>query len=137
MTHEEVIQAILFLHPDAVFGYDGDGSSLDPVYDGDELVARGLEWQGPGDAPTLTDLETAFADAQLQASRAAKTDEIKSALAATSVWIERAFEEGIELPAPRKAYREALRELLLQAAGSNDPESIEIPTAPSWVPPTS
>lgn len=64
MTHNDIAQALLALYPGVEWSYDGDGSSLDPVYDGDELVARGLEWHGDGDAPTLAALEAAFTQAE-------------------------------------------------------------------------
>lgn len=76
--------------------------------------------------------------AALENDRTAKTAEIQAALSATDPWIARAWEDGLtELPTARAAYREQLRELLLQVSTSDDPAAIEIPAAPAWVPPKS
>lgn len=82
----------------------------------------------------VQELQSSAAAARLAADRDAKIAEIQAALASTDVWIHRAVEEGIALPAPRKAYREQLRELLLQAQASDDPAAVEIPSLPAWVP---
>lgn len=53
MTHNEVVQALTGLYPGAEWSYDGDGTTLEPVYDGEELVSVGLVWHDAQPAPTL------------------------------------------------------------------------------------
>lgn len=82
--------------------------------------------------------QVAAQSAALAGARATKAAEIQAALSATDPWIARAWEDGLaELPTARAAYREQLRELLLETQTSDDPAAIEIPAAPAWVPPKS
>lgn len=53
MNHSELVRAITCLYPGAEWSYDGDGTTLEPVYDDDELVAAGLVWHDAQPAPTL------------------------------------------------------------------------------------
>lgn len=59
LDHYGVVRRIAAAYPGVAFSYDGDGTSLGPVYDGDGvLVSRGLEWHDPATvAPTLAELE--------------------------------------------------------------------------------
>lgn len=95
------------------------------------------------DDDLLTAVNSYDYDAEMQAiqqqdlldRRADKCSEIKKVLSdTTDQWVLRAYEEGIVMPPERTAYREMLRELLLQVQISNTPEEIEIPSPPLWVP---
>lgn len=133
MTHEDVAISLAYLYPGVEWSYDGDGSTLDPVYDSQgDLVSRGLEWHGSDPAPTLDTLQNALPNAVLASDRVAKRDQILASIATTDLWCIRHVEDGISLTDARKTYRENLRTLLESVDSSTDPSSIAIPDPPAY-----
>lgn len=56
--HADIVERLRTGYPDAVWSYDGDGTTLGEAYDErGELCARGLEWHSDGKPPTMGDLE--------------------------------------------------------------------------------
>lgn len=76
MNSEQVAAALAGLYPGVEWSYDGDGTTLDPVYEAGEdengepvqvLVSRGLEWHSDTPPPTLADLAAWTPPAQVTA----------------------------------------------------------------------
>jgi hypothetical protein len=97
MTHDDVVLALAYAYPDVEWSYDGDGTSLDPVYgeppvdeDGNPvgdppLVSRGLQWHGDDDSqptPSLAELANVLPAAQAATALAAITAERDDLIAA-------------------------------------------------------
>lgn len=112
MTHDDIILALGHVYPDSEWSYDGDGSSLDPIYDGETLISRGLEWHDESQpAPTLAVLEAALPAAQTAASLATGSDH-----AAVSAQI--VSEQLASVPVPRDQLAPILQTLLGDAAAA-------------------
>lgn len=113
LSHEDVILALAYAYPTSEWSYDGDGSSLDPLYeeDGETLISRGLEWHDDSqDPPTLAALQKGLAAAKTAAALVVVRRE-RDALLAACDWTQAAdspLDDATK--ASWVAYRQQLRD---------------------------
>lgn len=97
---------------------------IDARDDAGALVYRAMtdeEW-----APFKADRDAAVA-AALADSRTSALAHVEQLLAGTDKWAARAYEDGVPISDPRKAYRVALRGAYQAIAASDDPGSVTLP----------
>lgn len=70
-------------------------------------------------------------DDDLRSARDRRSHTVRQLLAETDWWLVRAYENGSKVSAPRKAYRQALRETLAEIAVSEMPETVKLPDPPT------
>ena len=131
MTPDDLALALSYSYPNSEWSYDGDGTSLDPVKDGnDVLVSRGLEWHDDTKPrPTLDELTQVLPAAKAAGALAAIKTQRDSLLAGCD-WTQAADSPLDDTTkAAWKTYRQQLR-------GYPDQTGFDPLNPPAWpVPP--
>lgn len=123
MTYRELVAAIFHGRPGEPFqclGFD-----TDEVKDPPRIV-----WEGEDPAPTLKEIKKWSKEVCLDRDRAEKCADAQAALTASDLWVIRHVEDGYSLTPERRAYRDELRTIVVEAEASSKPGEIVLPDVP-------